>query len=377
MEILKPLSYAVYLRENKKKAAGMIISIALGIFLIAVMQFFTNSMIDTNKRGETKYEFLSEVWSTKGMLPKNVMNKLTASRSIEKIIKVASHSYMINNIIGSDTDYSGYFADEEDIGYIMDKMGLKLSQGRMPKNGENEIIINENVARARNLKMGDYMGSDVSSYDYFSGKYKVCGIIKGDVIVSFAAMTEEEIKNHSIDETYVIIPKVGKLDEVSKLLKSLPKQGISTYTYDNVIKDDAADEGNFNMIFNIVIIVMIIVLSVSLGNSAYVHYYQRRMEFGLLSAVGYSKAEIILRAFKEIVVSCFIGFTAGLFIINIFKLLMNKIYVYPHGLSIFAVKPDLILRIIGIPLFICIFSLIPVSDLLSKIEPISIIERNE
>lgn len=374
----KPLSYFVYIRSNKKKALGMIISISLGIFLISVIQFYTNSMIDTYERGDTQYKYMSQIWSTKGSLPEDIINKIENSSSVDKIIRINTHRYMINNILGSDTDYMGYYAPISDIKYIMDKMKLKLAEGRMPESSNKEIIINENVARARNLKIGDYMGSDATRFDWFRGKYKIVGIMKGNNIISFIPKSEDEIKNdYTQYDTYLIIPKDGKLDALNKFLKTIPKNGINISTYDNIQKSDMEDENNFNMIFNIVIIAMIVVLSVSLGNSAYVHYYQRRMEFGLLAATGISQTEIVLRAFKEIFISCLIGFISGFMLIGVFMILMNNFYIYPHGLSLFSIKVNLIPRIISIPLFICIFSLIPISRLLSRIEPISIIERNE
>ena len=374
----KPLSYFVYIKNNKRKTLGIIISIALGIFLIAVIQFYTNNMTDTDRRGATSSEFMSQLWGTKGNIPEGVMKKVVASPLVEKAIKVDTHRYMINNIIGSDTDYTGYDVDENNMKYIMDIMGLKLRSGEMPKMGEKEIIINENVARARNLKIGDYMGSDVTSFDWFNGKYKICGIIKGDNIISFIPRSQDEIKNdNNQNETFLIIPKSGKLNQLNIFLKSLPKEGIGLYTYDNIQKDAADDSNNFNTIFNIVIIVMVVVLSVSLGNSAYVHYYQRRMEFGLLAAIGFNKTQIILRAFTEIFISCLIGFVIGLLLIQAFCVSMNSFYLYPHGLSFFSISASLIIRTLAIPIFICIFSLIPTSRLLSMIEPISIIERNE
>lgn len=374
----KPLSFSVYIKSNIKKTLGMIISIALGIFLIAVIEFYTNSMIDTYMRGQIKYNYMSTIWGTKDGVHKDILNKIENSSSVQKIMTVSTHGYSINNAIGSNTSCQGFDADENNIKYIMDKMGLKLMKGEIPKNGEKKIVINENVARARNLKIGDYMGRDASNFDWFSGKYKVCGIMKGDNIISFIARSEEEIKKDNTHfDTYLIIPKDGKLCDLNKFLKILPKEGISTCTYDSIQSENDADEGNFNLIFNVVIIVMIVVLSVCLGNSAYVHYYQRRMEFGLLESVGFGQGEIIFRAFKEIFISSIIGFAAGFLLIETFVISINKFYLYPHGLSFFTIKADLIIRIIAIPLFICIFSLIPASRLLSRIEPISIIERNE
>lgn len=372
----KPLSYYIYFKNNKKKTLGMILSIAFSILLIGVIQMFSDNTSDTYYRDLTKLNYVSIISSTKGSLPKETMESIENNSTVDKLIMVNTYYYNMVNIIGGFSSYTGYYMDQSDIAVLMDRMSMTLNEGNPLKNDDKKIIINSNLARARVKSIGGYMGNEVSNMDYFKGKYEISGIIKSDNIISFIAKSKENIaSNNDQFQQYLLLPKEGKLGEMNSFLKELPKGNTRLLTYEDMLQEKKADEEGINTIFNILIIIIIVVLSVSLGNSSYIHYFQRRKEFGLLKAIGQSGDKIILRMIKEIGISSALGLAVGLLLLLIFKGIGNTFYTYPKGLSLFQINMQLIPKIISIPLFICIFSIIPVSRLLVKIEPISIIER--
>ena len=372
----KPLSYYLYFKSNKKKTLGIILSIALSILLIGVIQMFSDNTTDTYYRDLTKLNYVSTISSTKGSIPKETMESIKNNSTVDKIIMVNTYYYSMANIIGGFSSYTGYYMDEKDIPVLMDRMSMSLNEGNNLKNDEKTIIINSNIARARAKSIGGYMGNEVSTMDYFKGEYKINGIVEGDNIISFIAKSQENIaSNNEQFQQYLLLPKEGKLDEMNSFLKQLPKDNIRLVTYEDMLQEKKADEEGLNTIFNILIIIIIVVLSVSLGNASYIHYFQRRKEFGLLKAIGQSGDKIILRMIKEISISSALGLAVGLILLLIFKGIGNAFHTYPKGISLFQINMQLIPKIIAIPIFICIFSIIPVSRLLVKIEPISIIER--
>jgi ABC-type antimicrobial peptide transport system permease subunit len=354
----------------------MILSIAFSILLIGVIQMFSDNMSDTQYRDLAKLNYVSIISSTKGNLPKETIDSIRKNSTVDRLIMVNTYYYGIINIIGVPANYAGYYMDEKDIPVLMDRMDMGLDDDSLLKNDDKKIIVNSNIARARSMSIGNYMGNEVSNMDNFQGKYEVKEIIKGDNIISFIAKSKETIASNTKQfQQYLILPKEGKLDEMNSFLKGLPKDSVKLLTYQDMLQEKKADEDGINTIFNILIIIIILVLSVSLGNSSYIHYFQRRKEFGLLRAIGQGGDKITLRMIKEISISSVLGLAVGLMLLLIFKGIGNAFYTYPKGLSLFQINLQLIPKIIAIPIFICIFSIIPVSRLLVKIEPISIIER--
>lgn len=148
--MLRPLSFFTYAKHNKRKISGMITSIALSVLLIGVIELYANNMNDTYDRGNIQFNYISYIESTKNDIPRDITDRIKNLGLVENMIPVNEHEYMIWNVIGSDTHYNGYYADEKDIELMMDKMKLKLMQGSIPKNGEKKILINENIARSKN-----------------------------------------------------------------------------------------------------------------------------------------------------------------------------------------------------------------------------------
>lgn len=369
----KPLSYFMYFKSHKKSSIATAISIGLAILLIGAIQLYVTNMSETSARGDDNYEYMTAVYEANKPVPREVLNKIKNEASVDKVIKVVRFQYMIRTVLGTDSDFEGFYADENDIKYIMDKLKVKFDKGSYVKNGDNKILINENAARFKKISIGDFVGSDVRKDDYFSGKYKVKGILKGDNMLSFIAVDSGTLEKGNY--RYLVFPKNGKMAEMNKFINSISRNGIENYTHEKLIAFQKDALNGFDTVFNLIIILMIIVMSTVLGNSSYINYMRRRSEIGILKAIGYTREKIILRMVEEIGISSFFGFGFGYLALFIFEKAYNSFYLYSRGLSLFHISLDLFPKLLAIPLFITIFSVIPVSRLLEKVEPISIIER--
>jgi ABC-type antimicrobial peptide transport system permease subunit len=374
--MLKPLSYFRYYKSHKKKTLGIILSIAFSILIIGIIQAYTEDMIATSLSGGIQYEYLSNIGAYKDIINEDILNRIKNNEYVDKVIPVTYFGYAKINNIGLDNSFTGYFMDESDINFALERMGIKFTKGTIGTNDSDNIIVNEQLARARNITLGGYFGRKINSYDYVNGKYKVTGIMGGDSEIAFIPTSQKTIEeNKNEAKQYVVFPKKGKLTEMNNFLESIYKGNFHLTDYSSVAKDNGNGIEDFNNIFNLLIIVNIVVLSVALGNSSYVHYFQRRSEFGMLKALGYERKYIILRMIKEICISSTIGFIIGFLLLCGFIKLNNVFMNYPMGLALMKIDYSLIPRIIAIPLFISVFSIIPISRLLVKVEPISIIER--
>ncbi|PJI09304.1 MULTISPECIES: ABC transporter permease [Clostridium] len=373
----KPLSYMMYFRNHKKTVLGAAVSIGISILLIGAIQFYTLNMYESYERNFTKYEYASSIRSQKGDLSKDTVNKIKNNGSVDKVIKTGYFQHRVRSVFGTDTSVDGFYADEKDIRYILGKMNFQFKEGTGLKNGDKKILLNENTARFKNVKVGDFAGKDVSKDDYFPGKYKISGILKGDNTTSFIAENPDKLECNSTEYQYLVFPKKGKMSELNKFLKKFKSDEVKVETYDDDMKEEKQELEGFNTVFNLVIILIIIVMSVVLGNSSYINYFNRRREIGILKAIGHTRGSIIIKMIEEIGISSLAGFSLGYLLLYVFAEVNNKFYLYPKGLTFFHITWSLFPKLLSIPLFITIFSVIPVSRLLDKIEPISIIERIE
>ncbi|MFZ5985818.1 MAG: FtsX-like permease family protein [Bacillota bacterium] len=119
---------------------------------------------------------------------------------------------------------------------------------------------------------------------------------------------------------------------------------------------------------------VVIVLGITLANLSYMQYYQRRREFGLLNAVGYTKHHILKKILAE---TSFIGIISSVsgFLISILSIILFNVVIWlPKGDEMPLWKPMQALFIMILPLVVCIESILPALKLLKRFDSISIIE---
>lgn len=372
---MKPLGYLIYLKNHKKRISSVVITIALCIVLIGSLDVITKNILQTQKRDFAKFNYFTLINPGDGALSKSTLDEISNYEGVDRVIRVGTFQCDINTI-GSQAEYKSFAMEPEDMKYIMNRMQLVISNGTLPQMGNSGIAVNENIARAFRLKVGDYVDPKKDSVTGLLEKYKISGIMKGDNVIAFIPMSMEEIQNNPIfKEEYMVVFKDGKMKDVNSFLKSGIHDNIKILGMDENIDFVNMIFKNYNSLINLMVILTIAFLSVVLGNHSYVHYIHRRREFGILKAIGVNKNKLLLKVGTEITITTFTSMVLGILLLFAIDFVLNRAYILNIGLAPLTVKPDLLLKLIPIPLSISIFTFIPVSRMIDKIDAITIIER--
>lgn len=372
---MKPLGYLIYLKNHKKRISSVVITIALCIVLIGSLDVITKNILQTQERDFTKFNYFTLVSPQDGQLSKDTLDEIKNYKGVGRVIRVGTFQCNINTI-GSQAEFNGFAMDYDDMKYIMNRMKLSFSDGELPEKGTLSIAVNENIAKSFKLKVGDYIDPMKDSVSGLTEKYKISGIMKGNNVTAFIPMNIEEIqKNPMFKEEYMVVFKDGKMGDVNSFLKTQIHDNINILGLDEKVNFVNIIFKNYNSLINLMIILTIVFLSVVLGNHSYVHYIHRRREFGILKAIGISKNRLLLKVGMEISITTFTSMVLGILLLFTMDFVLNKTYMLNIGLAPLTVKPDLLLKLIPIPLSISIFTFIPVSRMIDKIDAITIIER--
>lgn len=368
---MKPLSVYTYFINNKRKVIPFIISIAIGTFLLYFLCFMANSAI---KGGLAAWvnpmEHTSIIYSINGTpIDKSIIQDLKNNNDIEKIIPVDIQSTAYKNMLGGSTGSTVLKASYEDVKEIMKIMNLEIKSGKMPQN-DGEILLDHRLATINKMSLGDYIGDEVNEEEDIKGKYKIVGTIEGDSVISF--ISDNKITNNY---AYVIIPKKNKIKDVNDYLYE-NIEGFEVISLRTAKEDMKRAYDSIDIIFYSIEILVIFVLCVTIGNTTYMHYLQRKSEFGLLSAVGYRKKDIINRILKEVffinIFGFILGISLGIFIAYILKIVLMD----PNGQIYSIFSFNYVYLTLFVPLFVIIFSSIPSIIMINKSDKINIIEGN-
>ena len=235
------------------------------------------------------------------------------------------------------------------------------------------------MSKNKNVVIGDKIGNSIEKNDALNGEYTVVGIVEGDGYLSFmpyntdvaTTKTNEAI---TAEKSILVFPKNNKIKEVDKLLLSFPKKEVSVMTLSGMIK-------LYNKISSImrtldmICILAIVVMVISTGSSKYIEFFSRKQELGILNAMGYTKVELMKKVFWEVFIVNLLGFTLGIIVGWLSSILINDgAFGAVGGVSVHY-SSKAFLMALYIPLFTTLFTLIPVNRMISKLDPIVMIEK--
>ncbi len=372
---LKPLSSFKYFINNKRRSFSMALAIAVSVLMILTFQIVFYAVTESgNLTFSGRMEHLTVVYpGDNGIVEQNVIDKVNRCSDVEKIIP----------FLVATTDYYHFFGNQNipvytlkkgDMEYAISKLGLKLVEGRLPGKGKNEILLDKRTAKNKGKKLGDFVGREVDKSERMSGKHKIVGILEGGCLIGF---TQASAEGMDIKKGFLLFPKDGRLDSMNKLFKGIGSEGAQPMTKEDGVSMFKDDTEMMEFVYTIITAVIIFIMSFAAGNSSYAQYFSRRNEFATLQSIGYSRAQVLLRAAREITLLNAGGFLIGIVLTLIAAFLLKALIYDPNGYPFILMPIDGLVKAIVIPVCTTLFSLIPAWWTLSKVNQLEAIEKYE
>jgi len=268
----------------------------------------------------------------------------------------------------------------KDMERLISAMSLKLSEGRLQEPGTNEIVLHRVVSENKSLGVGDRIGSAIQKQEALEGEQIIVGLLEGESIVSFDSLEYWARRNQSTPDDLttgiLMINRPGQIDPglIDLYMKDADLQGLDGRTFRSVTSQYEADLESIRIILAVISMMIILILTICTSFINYINYYQRRNEFGILNAMGYSFKRIVNRVFIEIIIMNAAGFAAGVLLAVAAGTLLELAVYLPKGLHLLLVNPDYFVPAACIPVFGTIFSFLPVWKLLRTLDPVAVIE---
>jgi putative ABC transport system permease protein len=375
---MRPLSVLTYFINNRKRSYAAFIAISLSVFLLYNLQIIINSSWKVTELAFVEPQKSYSSISPKGtLLDPGMVESIRQWDCVEKVIPWVFQYINFNCMVGGDTGTKVFTLYPEDMSEMMSVLDMKLIQGRLPNPEKNEIAIHRLLAKNRALEIGDIIGSHIERDEALRGEYQIVGFVDGKSILSFASLGRW-MKDNEVYDPYrfgiIILSKPGQFEELNRRLEYLPMTDLDLRTLSLVkLRSQDSSKGLF-VVLNLINLMVILIVSICVGFLTYIYMYQRRGEFGLLNAMGYTRQEVLARSFKEIIILCFLGFIFGVFLSITSGAILHYALFYPRGQIIRLWDLDYLLKTGCIPLFATLFSMIPVWRLLVGLDPVSILE---
>nr|WP_297935251.1 ABC transporter permease [uncultured Lachnoclostridium sp.] len=364
---MKPLSTMKYIKGNVKKFIALMFTVILSICLL-----YVSKMIISSFTSSTYHAWVEPLSNMDVVMPldKEIDQNIYDSDSF--IASTYVSDIFINSAVGRISAYV-WFLDENKFKQLEEITGSKLIEGRYPKDGKNEIVLHMDIAKNKGVVIGDMVGSEVDSNDSLTGKYEVVGLIDGDALYGMASLPYAKNKYKLADA------QLGAILSKDENVKLSGKEGedYKLYCKDNE-EDDLESSGKMMEVTLIVLnFVIILITAFTLFFVLYIYYLQRKKEFGILMALGYSRGFVVKRIFGEMVSIVLGGTVVGILLSIGIGIGLNGGYFAKNGQKLAVVDGKYFTSPLILVIALCILSTIPILKLTKKMDCISIIEGEE
>jgi putative ABC transport system permease protein len=171
----------------------------------------------------------------------------------------------------------------------------------------------------------------------------------------------------------LVFPKKDRLSEVDRLLSSFPKNEVNAISFSEIEKDFSKN-AQIMQILDLICILAVIVMVAAAGSSKYVQFFNRRQELGILNAIGYTKLQIMKMTLVEVTLVNLTGFILGILFGILGSLYLSRaVFIASGGIGVVFYNKAFLMALF-IPLFTTLFTLVPVNRMITRLDPINMIE---
>lgn len=358
---MKPLSPLVYFKSNKKSMLPIFLSIAVGVFLVYFYALLSATFVkmeniatfDVMKKYNVAYT------SDNKPLPESLLNNVKGadgSGVIAVQMNLSGLPYFRGGLGNAVMLTFNIFDD--DTQRLLQRYGVRLVEGNLPRNNRHEILVPREYALYNHLAVGNFIGSEVSDSYQFLGKYQICGLTEGPVFFALACQPGNETKEQVMERGMLYPVEHLSYATQKSLLSNLPTD-VSYKSYDSYRQMLAMIMTAMQSATYFLTGIIIVILCIVLGNINTILFANRRDEFTIFNAIGYTNGSLSRKLWKESIYTCLTGYLVGIGFTELAAWLLNSAVLYPHGEELSMLSVSGLISALAMPVCVSVLSLLP------------------
>ncbi|HEX5324667.1 MAG TPA: ABC transporter permease [Capsulimonadaceae bacterium] len=380
MSATNPLSPLTYCRRNLPRIVPMAVVIVLSVFLIAAVVTIVNSVDLTVTTIYNYTRIITPIIPQHSALSVDAHDEslLKHTGGVGRVIDTSGFFMNINTVFGQ-VPFICFGLSSADRNYVLGLSGDHLSTGRWPQPGKPEAVLAEGLVRNKKLKLGSIVAGprDQGGIAGTPVPVRLVGILSGPTWIAF---TDKKF----VDVGLPFQPRVAlvtardpsKLAALSARLDHLiDRTQVQVLSYHNLVRDLRHSLEAMYLIMTLVNAMVILVVALMSGMLSNIYFTQRISEFATLAAIGIRRATLLWHAVSETAIVTGIGWVIGMTVTWILMALFKGRLFEPRGMLINPCDQLALFYTIPIPFIITAFAVATIAYRLSRLDPVTIIER--
>jgi ABC-type lipoprotein release transport system permease subunit len=391
-----PLSALTFFARHRRRGLLLIFATGLMVLGVAFPAFVVSMLSDSTAPLFLSYLIQGSIVSS-GPLPavdSTILAQIRSHPAVAHVIPVKTLTMMVTFPPGVRGEMPVYAVHEQDLDPLLNAYGLHLATGALIQPRSNQIMLTRALAQNRGLSVGTTVGEPVCEYDGIPTEMIVAGLLEStgpepgeragyDLPstprwMGFASY--EFVESH---ERYaaapihaIILPVAGRESEMERWLENTIDSSrihVATFSVGYDLWQEL--ERDSLLLLGVAEVVLAVVAAIGLAILNYIFFIQRRDEFGILHAVGQSRARLITRTLRESTVIVSVAWLIGA-MLCVASLIYAQVNIYePYGIRIGIYNPGPFLFSLPIPVVVIAASVGTIAWALVRLDPVAIIER--
>lgn len=328
---MRPFGAMYFVKENRTRSLLLIFMFVLTYVTYLGGLYISNidTMFDYNLEYMKKYAIIHPTTTdTDGKDFEKVKQKVADNDKITSFQSGVVSSILSKSLMGFNNGYPQIsFRSVSDFQAFCDTVGIRCNFDKLKK---GSFITTRLGANNRGMKIGDKLKQLEDENVY--GTYTLDEIIEGEGYHYFYIDNGEGGENYSI----IVLADNMQEEEFRQYLATLEKDYDVYITGYQRMKEDLQRQFNsFHIIFLFIVVLLAVVMALVI-NAAFAGMYQHREpEFAVYRAIGMSRASIVKKVLKELLLVDVLGVVAGGCVLFLGIYLLNHLYLIPHGWKLF------------------------------------------
>jgi hypothetical protein len=383
----QPLASATFYRRHMRQAAVLILATLLLILGTSLLFFIFSAGADAIQPALNNFSRISAVSPNKEPLDPVVIDQIRSHPSVERVMNVYAFPSVKISIppMFPDEPIETLCVSADDMAYLVGLYHLTLAEGRLPHANTNEVVIPWVVAKNRNIRAGMVIG-DPANPAYpnavslpipivVSGIFAPAETIAGETWFSFMSLEYVEPFRES-DLTLIVVPRAGEKAALDAWLESrIAGNNRIVLTYGNQRAAYQKQMGSMLSTFLFMESVIALMAAMALAGLQSIFLAQRQAEFGVLQALGFSRRQLAGRILRELLFIASAAWLAGMTGCIVILLFLQQGVFASIGLQLDFFNPTPWLSTLPIPAMVLAIGALAAAWMLSRLDPVAIIER--
>lgn|GEM_PF-5398582 len=375
------LGFPLYFLRNRGRALALFLIIVLAVMEVSTVALLTGSLLgDLRLTMVAPFQYFTEIVASDALVPASISAGVAARPQTELLLPMIPEVIRVNTLIGPGTR-NVFSVPTTFMPWFLRHIGERLVAGRLPAASADEIALPRQVMQNRRLHIGDTVGQQVDPNEWLPGQFRIVGVLGGALdagITSYEAMRSfTALQAVPGVASYAAFARPGQRSAMDAYMATLPLDQVRVYTKGAEQQEYRQDVRMLNWLLWSINLVTVGVLAVAMGLLNNLYYMQRMDEYGILAAMGLTHGLLLRRALVEVAAITSASWGAGLGLTVALTGALGRWLFSPHGIALPRLDVHDIAFTLPIPVLISLFTLATVLRRLSRLDPVSVVERRD